>query len=104
MSITTCPTDIVAASAEQIWDLLIQPEKLAAWAGARLIDGPNRELAAGDRVVLGPGFGMRVTIEVLGADKPRQLKVDAHLPFGVINHEVIQLSPLDDGRCRVTFN
>ncbi len=29
MSITTCPTDIVAASAERIWDLLAQPEKLA---------------------------------------------------------------------------
>ncbi len=104
MSITTCPTDVIDAPPEVVWDLLVQPQNLAAWSGTRLIDGPDRELTAGDRVVLGPGFGMRVIFEVLGAEKPRQLRIDVHLPLGVINHEVVQISPVDEGRCRVTYN
>ena len=103
MPITTCPTDIITASVERIWDLLTQPEKLARWSGAKLIEGPNRALVPGDRVVLGPGFGMKVTFEVLAMEPPRQLALDAHLPFGV-NHEVVVITPLDVGRCRVTYN
>ena len=114
MAIQTCPTDIVASSAERIWNLLTQPRELAAWTGARLVecsthggpthDGPTEGLVAGDRVVLAPGFGMRVIFEVLAMDPLRQLALDAYLPFGVVNHEVIQISPVGAGGCRVTFN
>jgi uncharacterized protein YndB with AHSA1/START domain len=62
MAIQTCPTDIVAAQPELIWDLLTQPDKVAAWSGTELINGPNRALVPGDRVVLGPGFGMTVIL------------------------------------------
>ena len=104
MAIQTCKTDIVAASAERIWRLLTQPTELAAWSGARLIDGPTHALVAGDRVVLAPGFGMRVNFEVLAMEPLRQLALDAHLPFGVVNHEVIQILRVGAGGCRVTFN
>lgn len=103
MSIQTCPTDVVAASPERIWGLLIDAEKLAQWIGAKLVDGPGRALVVGDRVVLCPGFGMKVVLDVRAMESPRQLKVDAHLPFGLINHEVIQVMPAGE-RCRVTFN
>ena len=104
MSITTCPTDIVAAPPERIWELLTQPDLLAHWSGLKLIEGPGRALVVGDRAVLGPGLGLRVIFEVIAMDPPRQFTLDAHLPFGVVNHEVVQISPLDPGRCRVTFN
>ncbi len=104
MSITTCPTDIVGAPAERVWDLLTQPEKLAEWSGVKLINGPTRPLEIGDRLVLGPGFGLRIIFEVLGMESPSQLTVDVRLPFGVINHEVIQVSSVEPGRCRVTYN
>jgi hypothetical protein len=51
VAIQTCPSDIVAASAERIWKLLTQPTELAAWSGARLIEGPTHPLVPGDRVV-----------------------------------------------------
>jgi hypothetical protein len=103
MSITTCPTEVVAAAPERIWDLLTRADKLAEWSGAKLLDGPARPLEPGDRVVLG-GFGMTLTVDVLGMEPLRQLTADVALPFGVVNHEVIQLSPIDAGRSRVTFN
>ena len=104
MAIQTCPTDIVAAPAERIWKLLTQPTELAAWAGARLIGRPAHTLVAGDRLVLAPGFGMRVILEVLAMEPLRQLTLDAHFPFGVVNHEVLQILPMGTGGCRVTFN
>ena len=104
MALQTCPTDIVAATAERVWELLTIPEGLARWSGTKLLDGPRRPLAAGDRVVLGPGFGLEVILEVRFLERPTQFAVDAHLPFGVINHEVIRTSSLEGRRCRVTFN
>lgn len=104
MAIQTCPTDIVAAPPERIWKLLTQTTELAAWVGASLIGGPTRTLVAGDRVVLVLGFGMRVILEVLAMEPLRQLTLDAHLPFGVVNHEVLQILPMGTEGCRVTFN
>jgi hypothetical protein len=104
MSIATCPTDILTGTPEQVWELLVRPEKLAAWSGSRLISGPGRPLEVGDHVVLGPGFGMRATLDVLGMAPPREFRVDAGLPFGVVNHEVVEISPVGPGRCRVTLN
>lgn len=105
MGIQTCPTDIVAAPAERIWKMLTHATELATWLGVRLINGPTHTLVAGDRVVLAPGFGMRVILELLAMEPLRQLALDAHLPFGVVNHEVIQILPAGKTRgCRVTFN
>ena len=104
MAIQTCPTDVIVAPADLIWAFLTKPEKLALWSGTKLIDGPNRTLVLGDRVILGLGFGMRVVIDVLGMEPPQKLVLDAHLPFGVVNHEVVVVTPLDAGRCRVTLN
>ncbi len=108
MSIQTCPTSVVAAPPERIWSLLTRPEEFARWSGTKLIDGPARELAAGDRVVFAPPLpvtlGLRITFDVLAIERLRQFRLDIHLPFGVTNHEVVQISPMDGGRCRVTFN
>jgi hypothetical protein len=84
--------------------LLTQPTELAAWVGAKLIGGPTRTLVAGDRVVLAPGFGTRIILEVLAMEPLRQLTLDAYLPFGIVNHEVLQILPVGTGGCRVTFN
>jgi hypothetical protein len=104
VAIQTCPFEIIFASAQRIWGLLTRSDQLASWSGAKLIDGPTEALVPGDRVILGPGLGMRVVFEVRRLEPLRELAVDAHLPFGVVNHEVIVIAPLDGGRCRVTFN
>ena len=106
MSIVTCPTEIIAAPAEWVWELLTRPAELARWSDAKLLEGPARPLQAGDVIVLGAGIAQRlkVTIEVKAVEPTRQLTLDARLPLGVVNHEVVVVTPLGMERCRVTFN
>jgi len=106
MSIVTCPTDVVAVPVERVWELLTRPAELARWSDAKLLEGPTRPLEAGDVVVLGAGFAhlFRVSIEVKAIEPFRQLTVDVQLPLGVVNHEVIVVTPLGMEQCRVTFN
>ena len=47
---------------------------------------------------------LRITFDVLDMCPPRQLMLDARLPFGVTNHEQIQIAPIDAHSSRVTFN
>ena len=98
-----CPTDIVLAPAERIWHLLTHPTTLAQWTGTTLIEGPTRPVHAGDRLVVRAG-GFRIIFEVLEMRAPRELTLDVGLPFGVTNHEQIQITPIDAHSSRVTFN
>jgi len=104
--IKVCPTDIVHASAERVWDLLTTPTELAAWTGMRLVEGPEREVRAGDRVVLGARIGNwpRVIFHVREAVRPQLLSLDIRLPFGITNDETIRISPIGPSECRVTYN
>ena len=98
-----CPTDVVLAPAERIWHLFTDPRKLAQWTGTKLVEGPACPMSAGDHLVLG-AFGLRITFDVLGMRPPRELTLDVRLPFGVTNHEQIQITPIDAHSSRVTFN
>jgi uncharacterized protein YndB with AHSA1/START domain len=106
MMIHVCPTDIVQASPAQIWYLLTNPRKLAGWSDTSVIEAPEREIIAGDRLVLGAGIAHRfhVMFLVREAVPPRLLSLDIRLPFGVTNDETIDISPVGSGSCRVTFN
>lgn len=106
MTIRTCPTDVVQASAERVWELLTIPRKFADWSGTRLIEGPVGPLAAGDCLVLGFPFTnkMKVYLDVLDAKPPQELAVRVRLPFGVVNHELVRITPAGPDDCRVTFN
>ncbi len=106
MSIVTCPTEIVDAPPERVWELLTRPAQLARWSRAKLLEGPLRPLEAGDVLVLGAGIAhrLKVTIEVKAVERMRQLTLDVKLPLGVVNHEVLVVTTLALERCRVTFN
>jgi uncharacterized protein YndB with AHSA1/START domain len=106
MGIQTCPTTIIGASAERVWILLATPPELQRWTGARLRSGPAGLLAPGDRVILGTGIGgpMTVVFDVLEAEPPRRLTLSVSLPFGIVNHETIVITPGSVSECRVTFN
>jgi len=101
-----CPTDVVNAPAERVWQVLTTPRELARWTRTTLIDAPARELRGGDRLVLGAGVGHRikVTFRVREAIRPEHLALDIRLPLGVTNDEVIRIAPLGAQACRVTFN
>ena len=94
---------MVLAPAERIWPLLTDPRKLAQWTGTFLVDGPARPVNVGDHLVLGVGM-FRITFDVLDVRPPRQLTLDVGLPFGITNHEEIQITPIDEHTSRVTFN
>lgn len=98
-----CPTDVLLASAERIWHLLTDPRKLAQWTGTTLVEGPACPISVGDRLVLRAGV-LRITFDVLDMRPPRDLMLDVGLPFGVTNHEQIQITPIDAHSSRVTFN
>jgi uncharacterized protein YndB with AHSA1/START domain len=98
-----CPTDVVLAPAEDIWHLLTDPRKLAQWTGTKLLEGPACPMSAGDHVVLGAA-GLRIAFDVLDMRPPRELTLESRLPFGITNHEQIQITPIDAHSSRVTFN
>jgi uncharacterized protein YndB with AHSA1/START domain len=98
-----CPTDVVLAPAERIWRLLTDPRKLAQWTGTKLVEGPACLMSVGDHLVLGAGV-LHITFDVLDMLPPRELRLESRLPFGVTNHEEIQVTPIDAHSSRVTFN
>ncbi len=104
MPIIACPTDVVAAPAERIWELLVDASKLASWTDTRLLEGPKRPLQAGDHIVYAAGPGLRAIFDVLEVVPRQTLRVDVTMSFGIVNHEVIQLAPIDGAHTRVTFN
>ena len=71
-----------------------------------MIEAPDRELRAENRLVLGAGIGHRLKVFfcVQDAVRPWHVAIDIRLPLGVRNHEVIEMRPLGPDGCRVTFN
>jgi len=98
-----CPTDVVVAPAERIWHLLTDPRQLAQWTGTRLVDGPARPMSVGDHLILAFGV-LRMTFDVLDMRPPWELTLDIRFPFGITNHERIQITPIDAQSSRVTYN
>jgi hypothetical protein len=99
----TCPTDIVRAPAERVWERLIDPA-LLGWVDARMIEAPERRLVVGDRVVFVASLGLRVSWVVMGMEPLRSLDLDIRLPFGMANRQTTVISPIDAESCRLTFN
>jgi uncharacterized protein YndB with AHSA1/START domain len=103
-SFETCPTDIVHASPQRVWDLLTNPARLDDWLGVKVIEAPARNLAVGDRLVFGPAPGLRLSSTVLSVEPLSTLELDIKVPFGISNHEIVVISPAGSDSCRVTFN
>ena len=76
-----CPTAVVLAPAERIWDLLTDPRKLAQRTGIKVVEGPAGSISAGNHVVLGAG-PLRITFDVLDMRPPRQLTLMAGSRLG----------------------
>jgi uncharacterized protein YndB with AHSA1/START domain len=103
-SFETCPTDVIRASPTRVWELLTNPARLDDWLGVKVVEAPPRTLAPGDHLVFGPAPGLRLSWDVLSVEPLRTLAFDVTAPFGIRNHEVVVVSPVDTDMCRVTFN
>jgi uncharacterized protein YndB with AHSA1/START domain len=98
-----CPTEVIHAPVQSVWNLVADPRRWAQWSGAKLDKGPERSVRAGDRVIL-KKRGMRIGFQVLEANPVQRLTLFIRLPFGIVNHEQVQLIVLSTTTCRVTFN
>jgi hypothetical protein len=103
LSFETCPTDVIRATPERVWELLTNPACFD-WVGVKLIDPPARTLAVGDRLRFGPVPGLRLKWTVLGIEPLRTLDLDIKAPLGIRNHETVVVSPVGVDSCRLTFN
>ena len=101
-SFETCPTDVIRATQERVWELLTNPARFD-WLGVKVIESPARNLAVGDRLRFGPAPGLRLSWSVLSLEPLRTLELDITFPLGIRNHETIVVSPADADSCRVTF-
>jgi hypothetical protein len=103
--IHVCPTDVVYAPPDRIWQLVTTPRELASWTDTRLVEGPDHEVTPGDCIVLAAGIGRRlkVVLYVRQAERPHHLVLDIRLPFGVANDELIRITPTWSEASRVTF-
>ena len=106
MAIQTCPSAIIDAPTERVWRLLVRLSEWHRWADAQIVKGPDRPLAVGDAVVFraGPGRLMEVRFNVVELEDLRRLTLEVRLPFGIVNHQVVMISPVSDSACRVTYH
>ena len=106
MAIQTCPTAMIQAPAERVWRLLTTPSGFQRWSGAKIVKGPDRPLATGDQIVFRAGLGrlMEVRFQVIGLEPLRRLALEVELPLGIVNHEIVVITPESDAACRVTYN
>jgi uncharacterized protein YndB with AHSA1/START domain len=108
VGLIVCPTTVVAASATTVWRLLTEPAEYERWAGAELIrvtpPGPAQEGQVIEFRTRELGRWWHVRFDVGAVEPERSLELKVHLPFGVVNHEHVVLSPVDEERTRVTFN
>ena len=106
MAIQTCPTALVQASADRVWQLLTTPSELQRWSGLRIVKGPDRPLATGDQIVFRASLSalLEVRFQVMDLEPLRRLVLEVHFPFGIVNDEVVVLTPASEGACRVTYH
>jgi uncharacterized protein YndB with AHSA1/START domain len=108
MTITTCPTAIVEAPVDRVWQLLADPHNYALWWDAETYAiEPVGRAEVGQRVLartraLGKDWELRVTIAGVDPDQ-RIVDLTTQLPFGVTVHNHIVCRSLDSTRCRVSF-
>ncbi len=107
-TLSVCPSAVVEAHLERVWELLTRPDGYELWTDATLVaaepEGPAQAGQLLHFVTRALGWGFAVTIEVLEVDAGRRrLHLLVELPFGLVNDEVITLASAGDGRTLVRF-
>ncbi|MGZ3459492.1 MAG: SRPBCC family protein [Archangium sp.] len=109
MVVSACPTDVVEAPVEGVWSFLTSPDRLDLWWDAKVARvSPPGPMVAGQRIdastrAFGRSFPVRFDVHQVDAEQ-HQVRMTAYLPLGLINDTTLTCSPLQGGRCRVTFS
>ena len=105
----SCPTDIVNAPVEAVWELLTDPARWASFYDLRVKSveppGPAR---VGQRVIgeSGPKWlHLAVIVTFTAVDFPRRsLGLDVQLPLGIAVKEELACSVVSAHQCRVSYH
>ena len=108
MTLRACPTTVVRAPAERVWELLSEPANYGQWwdAQTRAIT-PAGPAQPGQRIeaetsAVGRKWIVRIVVE--GVDPAqRVIHLTTRLPLGITVENHIACVPLDAASCRVTF-
>jgi hypothetical protein len=105
----SCPTDVVDAPIDVVWNLLTEPARWGEFYDVRILSVEPAGPAVVGQVVRaesGPRFlHLGVSFEFRHVDVERHaLALDARLPLGVTVHEELDCRPLDPNRCRVNYH
>jgi hypothetical protein len=109
MVVNVCPAAVTSASPDRVWGVLIAPERLGEWSGAKFVSadppGPARPDQTIQLTASFLGRKLPVTIVVRDMD-PRSRWIDflVHLPLGVDNYEHVTLTETKTGGTLVRFN
>lgn len=106
--LSVCPSAVIEAPVERVWDLLTRPDSFHLWADAVLVaaepEGRARPGQLLHLVTRAIGWAFAVTIEVREVDAElRRLRFLVRLPFGVVNDEVITMAGAGAGGTLVRF-
>jgi ligand-binding SRPBCC domain-containing protein len=108
MSLATCPTTVIDAPIERVWELLSEPSMFDRWwdAQTRTIAPAGAahagQLIEAQTIELGKTWDVRVIVE--SVDAPRHtLDLTTRGPLGITVRNHIVCTVVDDSRTRVSF-
>ena len=107
-TVSVCPSAVVEAPPERVWELMTRPESFDLWTDAALVvadpaggAAPGQELHLVTRA-LGWTFAVQISVREVDAER-RRLRFLVTLPFGIVNDETITMVDAGDGRTLVRF-
>jgi hypothetical protein len=105
----SCPTDLVEAPIEVVWDLLSHPEGWGAFYDIRILSvEPAGRAAVGQRIAAetGPSFlHLKVSFEFVAIDEANhRVGIRVRLPLGLSVFEDLDCCRISADRCRVNYH
>jgi hypothetical protein len=105
----SCPSAVVDAPVDIVWALLVAPAGWESVFDMRVVSVDPPGPAAGGQEVRGETgpeiLHLKLTFRMMETDPDRyRLRFCVNLPFGLIVHEDMRCTPLDDTHCRVSYN
>jgi len=107
-TLSVCPSAVVDAPIDRVWDLVTRPEGFDLWTDATLVSAePHGHASAGQELhlvtrALGWTFAVGITVREVDPERHR-VGFRVALPFGVVNDEVMTLTEAGEGRTLVRF-
>jgi hypothetical protein len=103
----SCPTAIVNAPIEVVWQLLTEPSRWGEFFDVRRVTVTPPGTASVGQVVRaesGPRLlRLKISFRFLEIEEQRRLLINVNLPLGIIVREDLNCAPFDKDQCRVNY-